>query len=66
MCTSLQLDECTKDKIQCVSFVASGAWKLSEDSQADAVFLCNKSAMLRDVIKGMPVLLRCIYLSEDS
>ena len=66
MCTILQLDDCTKDKIHCVSFVVSRAWKLSQESQADAVFVCSKVAMLKDVIKGMPVLLRCIHLSEES
>jgi len=49
-----------------VSFVVSRAWKLSQESQANAVFVCSKAAMLRDVIKGMPVLLGCIHLSENS
>lgn len=49
-----------------VSFLVSRAWKLSQESQTDAVFVCSKAAMLRDVIKGMPVLFRCIHLSEDS
>jgi len=46
--------------------MAARAWKLSQESKADAVFLYSKAAMLRNVIKGMPVLLRCIHLLEDS
>lgn len=66
MCAILQLDECTKDKIHCVSLMVSRAWKLSQESKADAVFVCSKPAMLRNVIKGIPVLHRCIHVSEDS
>jgi len=66
MCTFLQLDECTKDKIHCLSLMVFRSWKLSQESKADAVFLCSKAAMLRNVINGVPVLLRCIHLLEDS
>jgi len=66
MCTILQLDECTKDNIHCFSVTISRAWKLPQESKANAVFPCSKAAMLSNVIKGMPVLLRCIHLSEES